>query len=168
MQHSTERNPSEPHIRMVFVHKGSEATTEEELFIPYSQAYQWIRSFIPLWLLDSTIDPPEPEATSAFKANPTMLTALRSGVKMMIRPWLPAIWKGFYGVDLQLGRKDSLPYIMKFMVDFIIIQMVTHPLQIEVKADGRVESVRQSDKSGSSNHTRESRSEPFQAEESGV
>lgn len=118
---------------------------------------RWTREllflFIPAWLRDSTVAPPEPDAQAVKQGlNKGLLELMRSGVKNLVRLKLGAFMRGIYGPDparwpagvtMPKGREDILPVIDKMLIDFIVSQAYYHPLIVEYdEQTGLVTSIR--------------------------
>lgn len=91
---------------------------------------------IPGWLRDSKIDPPNPEPNeNGMGFSKGMAIALRSGIKGLVSPFLPAVYKRFYGQKLEIGRNDTMPIIAALIVNFALRQMYEHPLEFVTDED---------------------------------
>jgi hypothetical protein len=108
---------------------------------PARWARQMLFLFIPEWLRDSTVDPPEPDPQAIKQGmNKGLLEFVRSGFKNLVRLKLGTFMRGIYGPDparwptgvaMPKGREDILPVIDRMLIDFLVTQAFYHPLVVE-------------------------------------
>lgn len=118
---------------------------------------------------DSGIDPPDAPEGVTTKLNKHVLIALRSGFKAIARPLLPDMVKALYGQELHLGRGDAMPVIAQIIVDYVCLQMSTHPVEFLIEQDTHIiVGVRQTHNGSASAHTTVSRNRGIPKQESGA
>lgn len=113
---------------------------------PWRKTHQTLFKALPLWIKDSAAPIPEPPPDAPVKIHPKMMDAARSGLKALIRPFLPMVLKGLYGANAPaLGLKqDIMPVLIHSMIDFGLAQLRRHPVSVEYdETNGLVSSVRQ-------------------------
>lgn len=151
--------PLQPGEPMLFI-----SLNERVLSFPVRWARWGLFLIIPPWLRDSTVDTPEPEPGQAKAGvNKHVLDLMRSGIKNLVRPFLPLFLKGIYGPDTTLwpqgihlphGREDVLPIIDQMLIDFVITQAFHHPLVVSYdEQTGLVKGIRPGQRVAPTDHT---------------
>ena len=123
---------------------------------PWRKTHHTLFKVLPLWLKDSAAPIPEPPPDAPFKIHPKMMDAARSGLKALVRPFLPMVLKGLYGPNAPtIGLKqDAMPVLIHAMIDFGLAQLRRHPVSVEYdETNGLVSSVRQRERDVSSADT---------------